>query len=135
MMGDYGSRRKGMKPVPPRAALDAFKIVFDPESLEPWVEELHRRARIVEGEEMPPLTGMGEGFAPLATWTDERSPAYEWECGSCDVGQAMGCENYKWDGEGKEREADGAATSRADQGVDPSREDGADPPSSDSAEE
>jgi hypothetical protein len=95
MMGDYGSRRKGMKPVPPRAALDAFKIVFDPKSLEPWMEELHRRARIVEGEEVPPLTGMGEG--------EERSPAYEWECGSCDVGRAMECENYRWDAEGKER--------------------------------
>lgn len=113
MMGDYGSRRKGMKPEPPRAALDAFKIVFDPDSLEPWMEELRRRARIVEGERMPPLNGMGEG--------DERSPAYEWECPGCDVGEAMECPMYKWAVDGKEKTGDEATVepkAEADEGED-----------------
>ena len=43
---------------------------------------------------MPPLTGMGEG--------DERTPAYDWECSSCPVGKAIGCEMWVWDDNDKE---------------------------------
>lgn len=96
LMGDYGSRRKGEKPRPPNAALDAFKVVFKPETLEPWMVELRRRARITEGTDVPPLTGMGGG--------DEQSPAYEWECPSCPMGKAGECEMYKWDEDGKEKD-------------------------------
>ncbi|KKN55481.1 hypothetical protein LCGC14_0581560, partial [marine sediment metagenome] len=94
LMGDYGSRKKGWKPKPPQAALDAYRVVFNPDRLPDWIKELHRRKMITEGSEMPPLTGMEEGA---------RSPAYTWECSSCQVGALIDCENYIWDADGKEK--------------------------------
>lgn len=94
LMGDYGRKKKGLRPLPPSAALDAFRVVFDEERLPEWLVELRRRAVITEGFMMPPLNGMGGG--------DEQSPAYNWECSSCLVGKAAGCEMYKWDDDDKE---------------------------------
>lgn len=89
LMGDYGERKKGKRPRPPRSAIEAFNVTFTGDELAAWHDELARRKAIVEGDEMPPLTGMGEG--------GERSPAYEWECAGCNVGKAAGCEMFKWD--------------------------------------
>ena len=88
LMGDYGRKTKGLRPLPPSAALDAFRVVFNEETLPDWLVELRRRAVIVEGKEQPPLNGMGGG--------DEQSPAYDWECNSCLVGKAAKCPMYKW---------------------------------------
>lgn len=89
LMGDYGSKKKGERPRPPRSAIEAFKVSFDDTEWPLWKDELLRRKQIVEGPTMPPLNGMGEG--------DERSPAYDWACSSCPVGKAMGCEMFIWD--------------------------------------
>ena len=94
LMGDYGRKSKGMRPLPPSAAIDAFRIVFDESRLDNWLVELRRRAVITEGTEMPPLNGMGDG--------DEQSPAYSWECASCLVGRAAGCEMFRWGPDDKE---------------------------------
>ncbi len=97
LMGDYGRKKKGLRPLPPSAALDAFRVVFDEETLPAWLVELRRRAVITEGSDMPPLNGMGgeDQQAP-------ESPAYNWECSSCLVGKAAGCEMYVWDDDDKE---------------------------------
>lgn len=96
LMGDYGSRKKGEQPRPPRSQLDAYQVRFEEPSgagLEDyWLPELMRRKAIVEGPEMPPLNGMGDG--------DELSPAYDWECSSCSVGLALKCPMYIWDENG-----------------------------------
>lgn len=89
LMGNWGSRKKGKRPRPPRSAVEGFRVTFDDTEWPLWKDELLRRKAIVEGKEMPPLNGMGEG--------DERSPAYDWACPSCPVGKAMGCEMWKWD--------------------------------------
>ena len=92
LMGDYGSRKKGKKPRPPRSALDAFKVVF-PSSDAPWQdwqEELRERKRIIEGPDRPPLDMV-------------RSPRYpQFECASCPVGKPLRCPAWIWDDEGNE---------------------------------
>jgi hypothetical protein len=94
LMGDYGRKKKGLRPLPPSAALDAFRIVFDEDRLSEWLVELRRRSAITEGSKLPPLNGMGSG--------SEQVPAYDWECSSCLVGKAAGCEMWKWDADDKE---------------------------------
>lgn len=99
LMGDYARAKKGEKPTPPRAGIDAYKVVFKPDeesNWDTWLVELRRRKNIVEGKEMPPLTDMVNERA--------RSPVYEYECSNCTVGQEIGCLNYIWDDEGKEKE-------------------------------
>lgn len=92
LMGDYGSRKKGTKPRPPRSALDAFRVVF-PKTDAPWqtwLEELRERKRIIEGPDQPPLDMV-------------RSPRYpQFECSSCPVGRALECPAFIWDEEGNE---------------------------------
>ncbi len=94
LMGDYGRKKKGLIPLPPRAALDAYKVVFKEGFEDEWEGELRRRKDIVEGEEMPPLS--------WATPDDMDSPVYDWECSSCPVGLPLGCELYIWDKDGVE---------------------------------
>ena len=100
LMGDYGSKRKGERPRPPRSAIEAFKVKFTADELILWRDELLRRKSIVEGAEMPALTGMGVGDA--IEGMGERSPAYDWECSSCPVGKALHCENWLWDDDDNE---------------------------------
>jgi len=93
LMGDYSRAKKGEKPKPPQASLEAFRIIFDEERLGDWMTELHRRQVVVDGPDMPPLNGMS--LEPTL------SPQYEWECSSCMVGKAAGCAMYIWDDDGK----------------------------------
>lgn len=87
LMGDYGSRKKGQRPRPPQSSIDVSKIVFTPGFESYWEGELQRRVKILLDDEMPLLRGMGRehGKEPL-------SPMYDWECASCPVGDAIGCE-------------------------------------------
>lgn len=101
LMGDYGSKRKGEQPRPPQSALDAFRITFKERWEEGWEGELRRRQAIVEGEEMPALTGI-EG-------NDNRVPAYSWECSSCEVGLKIDCPMFLWNEEGKVKEVEDVA--------------------------
>jgi len=94
LMGDYGSRKKGEIPRPPRSALDAFQVVFEEGFEDEWETELSRRKSILEGPDLPALNGM-------AGLEDARSPAYHWECSSCPVGYAAGCEMFLWDADGR----------------------------------
>ena len=92
LMGDYGSRKKGLKPRPPRSAIDAFKVVFPPTDApwQDWQEELRERKRITEGPDRPPLDMV-------------RSPRYpQFECSSCPVGKPLRCPAWIWDDEGNE---------------------------------
>ena len=91
IMGDYGSRKKGQRPRPPRSELDAFTVRFpaDDNFWQSWQEELRERKRIVEGPERPALSLPGDN--PV------RVPMYEWECPSCPVGKALECPNWIWD--------------------------------------
>jgi len=97
LMGDYGSRRKGLRPRPPTAALEAFRaMAVDDETGEPagddtwehWHQELGRRRSVVLADEMPPLNGMNGHID---------SPRYDFECSSCPVGKIIGCEMWIWD--------------------------------------
>ena len=91
IMGDYGRKKKGLRPLPPKSALDAYLVVFKKGFEAAWESELLRRMTIVLNEGMPVLTGMGEEFG-----ADGISPAYEWECPTCPVGKALGCERWLW---------------------------------------
>ncbi len=93
LMGDYGSKKKGERPRPPQSALDSYMIVFLGGFESAWEGELQRRSKVVMGDDMPMLRGTGQehGSEPL-------SPMYEWECASCPVGDAIGCEMMQqWD--------------------------------------
>lgn len=94
LMGDYGEKKKGKRPRPPRSAIEAFKVDFAGTDWNEVHEELSRRKSIVEGKDMPPLTGMGDGM--------ERSPVYDFECANCIVGKAISCELFVWDDEDNE---------------------------------
>ena len=89
LMGDYGSRKKGIQPRGPQAGLDTFKVIFKEGFEAPWRAELRRRKEIVEGEEMPELSGMLEHKIAL-------SPQWDFECASCPVGEEIECERYIW---------------------------------------
>ena len=79
LMGSYDRAKKGEKPRPPNAALDAFRLSFSEEALDKWKIEIKRRKDIVEGEETP---------AAL--------PLYPFECSGCSIGKATACEGYIW---------------------------------------
>lgn len=98
IMGDYGEKRKGYRPRPPRSAIEAFVVRF-PDTKEwwaEWEEELRRRKRIIEGDERPKLSFPGDEFVD--------SPKYSWECAGCPVGEPLGCENWLWGKEGRVHE-------------------------------
>lgn len=92
LMGTYGSRKKGQKPIPPRSALEAHRVEFedDEKQWDGWLAELIRRKKIVEGPERPALDFID-------------SPRYpQFECASCQVGPLIECPAYIWDEEGNE---------------------------------
>jgi hypothetical protein len=88
LMGDYGNKRKGTRPLGPKSVLEAHQVKYTG-SWEEWLAELHRRKQLVEGNEMPLLDF-------------KESPKYPWECASCQVGQAMKCPQWIWDDDDKE---------------------------------
>ena len=96
LMGDYGEKKRGRRPRPPRSELDAFRARFSEVQAfwDEWQEELRERKRIVEGPERPPLSLPGD--------TSVRVPAYEWECASCPVGKALECPNWRWNDDDEE---------------------------------
>lgn len=94
LMGDYGEKKKGKRPRPPRSVIEAFTVTFDGK-WEDYMQELSRRKSIVEGPDQPPLNGMHVGYAGANCL--ERTPAYPWECSSCPVGKVIGCEHWVWD--------------------------------------
>ena len=92
LMGNYGSRKKGLKPVPPRSMLEAHKVEFeeDGKQWDGWLAELMRRKKKVEGPERPALDFVD-------------SPRYpKFECASCQVGPLIECPAYIWNEEGEE---------------------------------
>lgn len=95
IMGDYGEKRKGYRPKPPRSALDVFIVRFPQEKewWQAWEEELLRRKAVTEGPEPPPFLNNPD------------VPRYEWECPSCSVGEALSCPNFVWDEEDRVRDA------------------------------
>jgi hypothetical protein len=93
LMDDYSGRTKGMRPKPPRSVLEAYRVTIRGDWHE-WEAELHRRKALVEGPDMPPLAGMNGRIGEPPD-----SPRYDWNCPSCRVGKAIGCENWRWDDE------------------------------------
>lgn len=92
LMGTYGSRKKGLKPIPPRSALEAHRVKFeeDKKQWDTWLAEIMRRKKKAEGPEQPELDFID-------------SPRYpQFECASCQVGPLVKCPAYIWDEEGKE---------------------------------
>lgn len=79
LMGSYDRAKKGEKPKPPAAALDAFRVTFPQEAIDAWKVEIKRRKDIAEGEEVP-----------------EAKSLYPFECSGCSVGRAVACEGYVW---------------------------------------
>lgn len=100
LMGSYGSRKKGKRPIPPRSSIEKFSVVFEEGFEQPWIDELYRRFKIVLSPSIPELSGMSR--------TDTRSPAWDWECSSCPVGRQIGCEKFIWDEEDNEIGSDPA---------------------------
>ena len=98
LMGDWGERKKGRKPRPPRSAIEAFRMDVKGE-WRLWGAELVRRMGIVLGKEIPPLSAMDSERIGEPTDT----PKYGWECASCPVGYAINCTEYIWDKEGNEK--------------------------------
>ncbi len=92
LMGDYGVSKRGLRPRPPKSVIDAFKV----EMIGDWDEfeaELKRRQQLVDGEDMPPLTGMD---------LEVDSPRYDFECSTCPVGKVIECDRWIWDAEDNE---------------------------------
>lgn len=87
LMGDYGQSKKGLRPRPPKSVIEPFKVemIGDWDTFE---AELKRRQEIVDGDELPPLTGMD---------LEVDSPRYDFECSTCPVGRVLGCEKFIWD--------------------------------------
>jgi len=83
LMGDYGRKGKGLRPLPTRASLESIRVTFPDDYHTAWLDELSRRKDQVVGKDEPPLD-----------WQD--SPRYGWECASCPVGKAIDCPQWIW---------------------------------------
>jgi hypothetical protein len=101
LMGDYGSRKKGVRPRPPRSSINAYRIDFSAMTDENWNEwegELLRRQQVVDGPDRPELSFPGSDSID--------SPRYGWECPSCPVGKPLECTNWVWNDDDTEKSSE-----------------------------
>lgn len=85
--GDYSRDNPDIRGSGPKPELNTYRLQWrDPSAADNWLAEMHERKMSLEGPTLPPL--------------DHRSPAYDYICDYCVVGETLPdgttCERFPW---------------------------------------